>query len=110
MLSLNEKYYYFKACFLKCSSSLLEKSDEEIKYTIYEDVVIDIVSFVHRDTLELFLSEGMIDLDIYYMSLSFREKFMDLERRNFSAQKIRNSKDWKCLFSLSDEIITQLYF
>lgn len=110
MLSLDEKYNNFKDCILKCSYRLLDKSDEEIVYTIFEDLSIDINSFVHPNTLDLLLSEGMINPKIYWMSVCFRKKFIDLEKNTCNVNDIRDSVEWKCLFALSDKISLQLYF
>ena len=88
----------------------MKKSDEEIEYTIFKDAVIDITTFLYNTTLDLFLSEGIINLEIYQMCAVFRKEFLDLEKNFSNAKDIRNSTRWNRLFTMSDEILSHLYF
>lgn len=64
MISLEERYENFKKTIQECGSYLLTESDDTIKYNLFEEFSIDVISFLHEDTLNLFLNEGMIDDDI----------------------------------------------
>lgn len=64
MISLEERYENFRKTIQECGSYLLTESDDTIKHNLFEEFSIDVISFLHEDTLNLFLDEGMIDDDI----------------------------------------------
>ena len=80
MISLEERYENFKKTIQECGSYLLTESDDTIKYNLFEEFSIDGISFLHEDTLNLFLNEGMIDDDILEESIELRNLFMQLEK------------------------------
>lgn len=79
MISLEERYQNFKKTIQECGSYLLTESDDTIKHNLFEEFSIDVISFLHEDTLNLFLDEGMID-DILEKSIVLRNSFMQLEK------------------------------
>lgn len=60
MISLEERYENLKKTIQECGSYLLTESDDTIKYNLFEEFSIDVISFLHEDTLNLFLDEGSI--------------------------------------------------
>lgn len=40
------------------------ESNDIIEYNLFEEFSVDVISFLHEDTLNMFLDEGMIDNDI----------------------------------------------
>ena len=77
---------------------------------MFEEFSIDVISFLHEDTLNLFLDEGMID-DILEKSIVLRNSFMQLEKNVelLSVEAVRTFEEWKRLLSASDEIRKLLY-
>ena len=80
MISLEERYQNLKKTIQECGSYLLTESDDTIKHNLFEEFSIDVISFLHEDTLNLFLDEGMIDDDILEKSIALRNSFMQLEK------------------------------
>lgn len=80
MISLEERYQNFKKTIQECGSYLLTESDDTIKHNLFEEFSIDVISFLHEDTLNLFLDQGMIDDDILEKSIVLRNSFMQLEK------------------------------
>ena len=111
MISLEERYQNFKKTIQECGSYLLTESDDTIKHNLFEEFSIDVISFLHEDTLNLFLDEGMIDDDILEKSIVLRNSFMQLEKNVelLSAEAVRTFEEWKRLLSASDEIRKLLY-
>lgn len=111
MISLEERYQNFKKKIQECGSYLLTESDDTIKHNLFEEFSIDVISFLHEDTLNLFLDEGMIDDDILEKSIALRNSFMQLEKNVelLSAEAVRTFEEWKRLLSASDEIRKLLY-
>ena len=113
MLTLQERYDNYVHAISNCQSRILTLDDVHLLYTIFEILSIDIPSYLHLNSLNLFLDEGMIDLEIFNRSSDLREKFLFLEhncKSRRSAKSIRESSDWRMLFSESDNIFELLYF
>ena len=112
MISLEERYQNFKKTIQECGSYLLTESDDTIKHNLFEEFSIDVISFLHEDTLNLFLDEGMIDDDILEKSIALRNSFMQLEKNVelLSVEAVRTFEEWKRLLRASDEIRKLLYW
>ena len=112
MISLEERYQNFKKTIQECGSYLLTESDDTIKHNLFEEFSIDVISFLHEDTLNLFLDEGMIDDDILEKSIVLRNSFMQLEKNVelLSVEAVRTFEEWKRLLRASDEIRKLLYW
>lgn len=112
MISLQERYQNFKKTIQECGSYLLTESDDTIKHNLFEEFSIDVISFLHEDTLNLFLDEGMIDDDILEKSIALRNSFMQLEKNVelLSVEAVRTFEEWKRLLRASDEIRKLLYW
>lgn len=78
MISLEERYQNFKKTIQECGSYLLTESDDTIKHNLFEEFSIDVISFLHEDTLNLFLDEGMIDDDILEKSIVLKSDCIDV--------------------------------
>lgn len=112
MFSLEERYENFKKTIQECGSYLLTESDDTIKHNLFEEFSIDVISFLHEDTLNLFLDEGMIDDDIFKKSIELRNSFMQLEKNVelLSVEAVRAFEEWKRILRTSDEIRKMLYW
>ncbi len=112
MISLEERYENFKKTIQECGSYLLTESDDIIKYNLFEEFSTDVISFLHEDTLKLFLDEGMIDNDILEKSIELRKSFLQLEKNVelLSVEAVKSLEEWKKILRLSDEIKQLLYW
>lgn len=112
MITLEERYENFKNAIEECGSYLLLEDDDTIKHNLFEEFSVDVVSFLHEDTLNLFVDEGMIDNDIMEKSIELRNSFMKLEKKPevMSVEAVKTYDDWKSLLRISDEIRELLYW
>lgn len=112
MISLEERYQNFKKTIQECGSYLLTESDDTIKHNLFEEFSIDAISFLHEDTLNLLLDEGMINDDILEKSIELRNSFIQLEKNVelLSVEAVRTVEEWKRLLRTSDEIRKLLYW
>lgn len=112
MISLEERYENFKKTIQECGSYLLTESDDTIKHNLFEEFSINVISFLHEDTLNLFLDEGMIDNDILEKSIELRNSFLQLEKNVelLSVEAVRTFEEWNRLLRTSDEIRQLLYW
>lgn len=112
MLTVEERYELFKSTLLKCCSDILSKNDDDFRYTLFEELPIDIISFLHNKTLDLLLDEGYIDETIYNKGSDLREIYIESERKLFELSdidKIKSSTMFCKIVCLADEIINLLY-
>lgn len=112
MISLEERYENFKNTIEECGSYLLLEDDDTIKHNLFEEFSINVISFLHEDTLTLFLDEGMIDNDILEKSIELRNSFLQLEKKAelLNVEAVKTSEEWKRLLRISDEIKELLYW
>ena len=112
IISLEERYEKFKKTIQECGSYLLTESDDTIKHNLFEEFSIDAISFLHEDTLNLLLDEGMINDDILEKSIELRNSFIQLEKNVelLSVEAVRTVEEWKRLLRTSDEIRKLLYW
>ena len=102
IISLEERYENFKKTIQECGSYLLTESDDTIKHNLFEEFSIDAISFLHEDTLNLLLDEGMINDDILEKSIELRNSFIQLEKFDNINKKLGDineknkfNKNWK---------------
>lgn len=108
-LTTKEQYEYFKETFIKFNSSLLEQSDDDIEYTIFEDIIDNVVSFLHTIVIDKLLEEKYINQEVYDLTCGFRKQFLELEEKTSGGvTEVRESKDWLDLMKLADEIKSKL--
>lgn len=112
MISLGERYENFKNTIQECGSYLLTESDDIIKYNLFEQFPVDAVSFLHENTLNILLDEGMIDHDILQKSIELRNSFLELEKNPdlFSIDSVKKLDIWKKVLEASDEIKELIYW
>ena len=112
MISLEERYENFRKTIQECGSYLLTESDDTIKHNLFKEFSIDVISFLHEDTLNLLLDEGMINDDILEKSIELRNSFIQLEKNVelLSVEAVRTVEEWKRLLRTSDEIRKLLYW
>lgn len=111
MLSIEERYNLFKNTLAECGSAILLESEDIIEYKLFEEFAVDVVSFLHENTLDIFLDEGMIDDDIYIKCKNLRKLYLSMQSDSSlqNISHVKESSEWKKLMKLSDEIMQQLY-
>ena len=109
-LTTKEQYEYFKETFIKFNTSLLDQSDDDIEYTIFEDIIDNVVSFLHTIVIDKLLEKKYINKEVYDLCCDFRKQFIELEEKTTGgATEIRKSKEWLDLMKLADEIKSKLW-
>lgn len=111
MLSIEERYDLFKNTLAECGSAILLEREDIIEYKLFEEFAVDVVSFLHENTLDIFLDEGMIDDDIYIKCKNLRKLYLSMQSDSSlqNISHVKESSEWKKLMKLSDEIMQQLY-
>lgn len=111
MLSSSERYEMLKITLKECCNDLLKKTDEEINYYLFEVIPIDINSYLHKNTLNILLNEGMIDSLIYSKCIELRNYFNENidPIKKTSHKDIKNATTVKTFARMADYIIELLY-
>ena len=107
-LSADEQYELFKSTLHECSSELLKLSDDMFGYYVFEEMPIDMVTYVYKDTLKVFMEKGLIDEQIYKKSIELLGYYMSVEQ-GFVLETVKESPELKHIMELSDEILELLY-
>lgn len=104
-ISLSQKYELFLKTLSECGEFLLKESKENIEYYLFEEFDGDSISFLSKENLMVLLTENIINNEIYNQSLLLSQKFRKLEETDlWDANKVKNSKEWKEILTLSDQI------
>lgn len=105
----NEKFDFFKEAFSHCGTFLLDLSDEDIEYHIFEEFDGDCTSFLNKYNLNLLRQSGKITMEIVDMALELSSKFRALEGTElWNMRSIRKDEKWLEIMELSDRIKSEL--
>ena len=89
----------------QCGKNLLNMSDEEIGYRIFEEFDGGAISFLHENTLSELRKANLITETISQKSAKLRGKFMALESTDlWNVGSVKCTKEWREVLELSDEI------
>ena len=89
----------------KCGMHLLNNSDEDIEYFIFEEFDIGVISFLHENSLHKLKKANLITESISQKSQLLRCKFMALENTDlWNVVSVKSSQEWHEILKLSDEI------
>jgi hypothetical protein len=110
MENINGKdlYEFYLETINCCSSKLLTENDETVCYYLLEILDSNVHSFFHEDVLKKLRNDGFINDQIFDRTLKLKERAIVLLNDNKHIVLIRNSESWLSLFSLGDEIISQI--
>ena len=104
-LTVGERFKTYFDTLNRCGVFLLNSSDRDIEYNIFEEFDIGVVSFLHDNNLSLFEEEGIIDEDIFLRSQDLRKHVMSLQNTElWNVKSVKNSKEWLAIMKMSDEI------
>ena len=104
-----ERYELFEEALSHCGTFLLDLSDEDIEYHVFEEFDGDCTSFLHANNLNLLQQSGKITMEIVDMALELSSKFRVLENTKlWNVQSVKSSKEWLEVLELSDYIKKEL--
>lgn len=104
-----DNYDWFKEALNHCGSFLLDLSDEDIGYHLFEEFDSCSVSFLNENFLTQILSSGRITREILDMSLELSRKFRTLENTElWNVMSVKENQKWFEILALSDQIKAKL--
>jgi len=85
---------------------ILELTNNEIEYQIFEELATDYPGSLSKYTLTVLEESGIIDENIAHLSKDLQTKLLILERGNllWNVDALKKSAEWKEILQLSDEI------
>lgn len=105
MDNIKKSFDYFLGTLQEFGVHLLDCTDEDIEYYIFEEFDTDSISFLHENVLNLLLASQFIDKEVFSKSLNLATKFRKLEKSElWNVESVRKSREWRELLMLSDEI------
>jgi len=104
MLDLKDQFGCFLDTFNNSSSDLLDKSDDDLEYALFEGYL---PTFLYEETFERLLKADLINAEIVQLCLEFREKmdfiqYADEDKR--LAKYVRSDKRWRDVLQMSSNI------
>jgi hypothetical protein len=109
-ISSNKLMEFYIDTLEKCGTYLLEMSDEDIEYNIFEEFDVGAISFLHDDTLSKLKEANLITEEISQKSSVLRSNFLLLQNTDlWNIDSVRNSQNWNEILKLSDEIKSLLH-
>ncbi|RWX02279.1 hypothetical protein [Flavobacterium cerinum] len=104
-IPLDKSYDLYIDTINDCGIFLLNKSDEEIEYRIFEEFIIGAHSFLYRGNLEKLNLAGYITKEVMDKSIILRDKVLLLDNTDeWNIFSVRTSKSWRDIMILADEI------
>ena len=86
-LTTKEQYGYFEETFNKFNITLLNQTDHDIEYIIFEDIIDNVVSFLHTIVIDKLLDEKYINKEVYDLCCDFRKQFLELDEKTFHSSR-----------------------
>ena len=111
MLSVDERFELLKYTVNACSSDILNMSDHDVKYTLFEELPVDMDGFLRNSVLDILISEGYIDENIYNKCSELRKNYMASEenmKELSDINKIKSSYELGQIMNLADDILSCL--
>jgi hypothetical protein len=101
-ISVTELYALYLDTVERATSNILDLTDEEIAYNLFEEFDIGAICFLHEDSLAKLYRAGLIDAEMVAISKEVRKRWLVLEQGSRSIVAIKTWNDWKELFELCD--------
>ena len=103
-------YEFFEEALSHCGLFLLDLSDEDIGWHLFEEFDGDCCSFLDQNTLASLRASGKITTDIANAALLLSQKFRALEHTElWNIASVRTNTRWGEILALSDAIKKDLY-
>lgn len=98
-------YDYFLDTLSHCGTFILDSNKEDIKYQIFEEFDIGIISFLHENSLKQLLDSKFITFDVYNKCLLLRKQVLELQELDlWKIDLIKTNEKWRDVILLCDEI------
>ena len=105
-LTTEQSFDFYLTSLERCGMHILELTNNEIEYQIFEELATDYPGSLSKYTLTVLEESGIIDENIAHLSKDLQTKLLILERGNllWNVDALKKSAEWKEMFQLSDEI------
>jgi hypothetical protein len=101
-ISVSELYALYLDTVERATSNILDLTDEEIAYNLFEEFDIGAICYLHEDSLVKLYRAGLIDAEMVAISKEVRKRWLILQEGSRSIEDIKKRNDWKELFELCD--------
>lgn len=102
---LQNLYEFYNDTLADCGLFLLDATDVDIEYHVFENFIIGVVSALYPPGLKELYDGGLISLEKMEKSISLRNMVLALDNtEEWTILRIRTSDKWKTVMQLCDEI------
>jgi hypothetical protein len=103
-ITVGELYALYLDTIERCTTELRNRSDEDIRYELFEQFDVGAQSFLHDDSLVRLRDSGYIDNEMVALSQEVRKRWFVLQPRPWTVEEIRTRHEWQELFELCDRL------
>lgn len=107
-ISTTELFGLYLDTIARSTTKVLQLTDEEIAYNLFEEFDAGAHSFLHVDNLNKLCDAGLIDDESLAISKKVRTTWMELQRRPSSIEDVKTTKQWRELLDLCDRLASRL--
>jgi hypothetical protein len=97
-------YELLKDAFQNTGTCILNETDENIEYYMFEDFDIAVSSFMHENSLTILLTNGLINQEIALSLTSIRNSFLSMKEETRTADSVKNNQEWLELLLHIDDV------
>ncbi|MES2516428.1 MAG: hypothetical protein V4580_19910 [Bacteroidota bacterium] len=106
--SIEESFSWFLTALGRYDPKHLDKNDEELLYIILEELDIEAISFLHKQTVDQLMEHKLIPADISDLVEDLRIKTLSVIEKTKTASEIRSKDHWLGLRQLAATIMTKI--
>lgn len=101
---VKESFDWLMTTLGRYDNSHLKLSDNDLLNIILEELDIEVVSFLHNDTVDRLVESNLIPAEITSSVDDLRNKTLTLLQDKRTINDIRNDSDWKFVRQLANQI------
>ena len=109
-LTIEQSFEFYLSSLKRCGFHLLELTNDEIYYQIFDEFATEYPASLSEYTLERLENEGRITSTIRELSKMLQERLLKVDNTlQWNVDSLRASKEWQEILYLSDEIKKLVY-
>ncbi len=109
MLTIADKYAYFVHALDRCGCFLLDASDEDIGYNLFEEFDGDCRAFLCEVNLGELAAAGYISHEVAHMARMLVAHFLQMENTVlWNVRMVQSAPEWLAVLTLADRIKAEI--
>lgn len=108
-ITIEKLFQMYMSTFNHCGEFLLNLSDEKIGTYVFEEFDIEVITYLHHNTLNKLRDAELINEEEYDLSGMLRQKVMKLQGSClWNVESVKTATEWLEIMKLSDKVRTSI--